>query len=460
MNTLFLMVDEMSWWALGYQNPRVSTPNIDRLAERAMRFEAAYTPSPICVPTRAAIACGRDVHEIGYWSSAEPYDGRVKSWGHSLQEIGTPVTSIGKLHYRNANDATGFDEQLVPIHVLNGVGWVQALLRRPVYPDANPQSMAENVGAGETDYHSYDRAVTKAACDWLSAGERQDKPWAAFVSWLAPHFPLQCPETYFRRYDPTEFESEAEKVPDHPVLEALEDYFCHDRFFTPETRGAARAAYYGLCSFVDAQVGTVLDALEDSGMADDTLILFTSDHGEMLGEKGFWAKSTMYDSAARVPLLMAGPGIEPGEWTAPVSLIDIAPTICNAMRAPCDGFSGVDLRRPDPQRAVLSEYHDGGSPVGITMLRWKSWKLVHCAEGHRPQLFDMANDPREERDLVRSHGDVVQEGLALLTERLDPEAVNDLAHAAQADRIAALGGREAVLAMGQFDYTPAPKFAQ
>lgn len=457
MNVLFLMVDELSWWALGHQDPRISTPNIDRLAARSMRFNAAYTPSPICVPTRAAIACGRDVHEIGYWSSAEPYDGRERSWGHAVQGAGIPVTSIGKLHYRDAGDDTGFDQQLVPLHVLNGVGWVQALLRRPVHPDEAPDAMARDIGTGDTDYHGFDRAVTEAACDWLRAPERQKGPWCTFVSWLAPHFPLKAPEDCFALYDATAYESGPEPVPDHPILAALETYFCHDRFFKEKTRGIARAAYFALCSFVDDQVGQVLDTLDATGMGRDTLILFTSDHGEMLGEKGFWAKSTMYDSAARVPLLMAGPGVVPGNWSAPVSLIDIAPTICASMGASVEGFSGVDLRQPQADRAVLSEYHDGGSPVGITMLRWGDWKLVHYAEGHAPQLFNMADDAREDYDLAASRQDILDQGMALLHQKLDPEAVNEAAHDAQTRRIEALGGREAVLKLGQFAYTPVPK---
>jgi choline-sulfatase len=460
VNTLFLMVDEMAWWAVGSASSLgARTPHIDALAARGMVFDAAYTPSPICVPARAAIATGRDVHEIGYWSSAEPYDGAVPSWGHRLRDGGVEVVSIGKLHYRSEDDDTGFDRQIQPLHVHEGVGWLHGLLRRPV-PHYEPTAgLAEELGAGWTGYTRYDADVTKAACDWLTEPERTARPWAAFVSWLSPHFPLIAPEEFLSLYDPADYACPAEPVPDHPILREIAGFFAHDQHFTDETRGLAHAAYRALCSFVDDQVDKVLAALEASGQADDTLIIFTSDHGDMMGEKGFWTKSVMYDSSTRVPLIVAGPGVAPGHRADPVSLIDIAPTIAQAMGQGAGGFSGRSLLAPpDPGRAVLSEYHDGGCSVGMTMLRWQArdggqWKYVHYAEGHPPQLFDLTADPCEETDLAPSRPNAVQEARALLAAMLDPEAVNARAHADQARKIAGAGGREAILGSPQWNFT-------
>jgi len=220
------------------------------------------------------------------------------------------------------------------------------------------------------------------------------------------------------------------------------------------TRGIARASYFALCTFVDRQLGKVLEALDASGQAEETLVIFTSDHGEMLGEKGFWAKSTMYESAVRVPLILAGPGVVSGDWQHPVSLIDCAPTICQAMGVDA-AFSGVDLCDPDPSRAVVSSYHDGGAPVGMTMLRWDNFKLVHYAQGHPTQVFDLAKDPQELVDIAYTHPRVLAEGMALLLARLDPEAVNAAALRDQARKVEALGGLDAVKAIPTFDYTPA-----
>ena len=452
-NVLLIMADELSTWGLGCYGGPALTPNIDRLARRGLRFDAAYTPSPICVPTRAAIATGRYLHEIGYWDSAQAYDGRVPGWGHACQSAGIPCTSIGKLHYRNRTDPTGFDEQIEPIHILNGVGWVQAVLRQPVAPYTMAHELAEMIGPGETDYIRFDRRVTGAACDWLS--NAPDRPWCTFVSFLSPHFPLIVPEEYYALYEPEPRDSEVDAIPDHPVLREIYEFFDHDRYFTPETRGIARAAYFGLCSFLDAQVGQVLAALEASGYADETLVIFTSDHGEMLGEKGFWTKSTMYESAARVPLTVTGPGITPGSIPSPVSLIDLAPTIAQTLDLDAD-YPGHTLLAPaDPDRTIISEYHDGGCPVGITMVRWGDWKFVHYAQGHAPQLFHLAEDPREETDLAEARPAMLTEGRRRMREILDPEATDARAHASQLEIAERLGGREHLESLETFNFTPA-----
>ncbi|MEL7467029.1 MAG: sulfatase-like hydrolase/transferase [Pseudomonadota bacterium] len=462
-NVLLIMADELSTWGLGcypsgrYPAGTALTPNIDALAARGTRFSAAYTPSPICVPTRAAIATGRYLHEVGYWSSAEAYDGRVPGWGHHLQAAGVPVTSIGKLHYRNQTDPTGFDRQIEPIHIPDGIGWVQGLLRQPLPSYDATAEMSELIGPGETEYTRFDGRVTDEACRWLADAPAQ--PWCTFVSYLSPHYPLIVPQEYFDRFDPKDFESPAEDVPNHPVLTEIAEFFDHDRYFDPKTRGIGRASYFALCAFLDDQVGWVLAALESSGQAKDTLVIFTSDHGEMLGHKGFWAKSTMYDDAAKVPLIMTGPGVAPdGVRTDPVSLIDLAPTICETVTPgrPASSFSGRSLLAPaEPDRTVISEYHDGGCPVGITMLRWGPYKYVHYAQGHPPQLFDLSSDPDETRDMSADAPGLLAEGRARLAAVFDPEDADRRAHADQAVLIEKHGGRDALLAMEQWNFTPA-----
>ncbi len=455
-NVLFIMVDEMSAWAL---DGRADMPNVQRLLDRGMCFDAAYTPSPICVPARASVATGKYVHEIGYWSSAQAYDGAVRSWAHELRDASHDVVSIGKPHYRNGTDDTGFAEQIEPIHIPGGQGWVRGLLRRPLCSYDATAEFAEDIGAGRTDYQDFDRRVATRACEWISADERREKRWCTFVSFLSPHYPLIAPGQDFDLYNPASLKSEAEPVPDHPILQELAVFFDHDPYFTPETRGIARAAYLGLCTFVDRQIGRVLDALDASGQTDETLIIFTSDHGEMLGEKGFWAKSTMYDSSARVPLIIAGPGVGVARRTEPVSLIDIAPTISNQFGIENRDYSGENLlSSPNPDRTVLSEYHDGGCSAGITMVRWNAdrpWKLVHYAEGHPAQLFDLDNDPMEEQNLAEMHPQVVADGRLRLKHWMDAEAVNEQAHADQAAMVEKLGGRDALLAQEQWNYTPA-----
>jgi len=460
VKVLFLMCDELSWWGLGHTNPAVKTPNIDRLAASARVFSEAYTPSPICVPTRAAIATGKYVHEIGNWSSAEPYEGATRSYGHQLQAAGIPVRSIGKLHYRGQEADTGFDEQIVPVHVLNGVGWIQGLLRNPLYEYDETVDLAVDIGPGNSSYLDQDRSVTAAAVEWLGSKAAQVRDWCTFVSWLSPHYPLIAPQEFYDLYDAEDFDGLPEPPPDHPILNEIRHFFNHEDHFNEETRKIAKASYYALCSFLDAEVGKVLDALDKAGLTEDTLIIFTSDHGEMLGEKGFWTKSTMYDSAAKVPLILSGPGVKPGHITEPVSLIDIAPTIAEFFGLSKRPYSGKSLLGEiTPNRTVLSEYHDGGCSAGFTMVRWNDggafWKYIHYAEGHPPQLFDLTSDPREETNLAAKHPEICVEATSRLARWMDPEVINERAHAEQAAKIAALGGREKVLAYPQFNYTPA-----
>lgn len=453
-NVLVIIADELSMNGLGCQGGPAITPVLDALAAGGMRFTAAYTPSPICVPARASVATGRYVHQIGYWDSVHAYDGRVRGWGHRLQAAGRPVTSIGKLHYRRAGDPTGFDRQIEPIHIVDGIGWPQALLRRPVADYAATAEMAGMIGPGESDYTRFDRRVADAAAAWLAAPPPE--PWCTFVSFLSPHFPLIAPEAHFRNYDPAEFESGPEPLPEHPILREIGAFFDHDRYFDERTRGIARAGYYALCSFLDRQVGRVLAALEASGQSDDTLVIMTADHGEMLGARGIWGKSVMYEASVRVPLIVSGPGISRGVRPDPVSLIDLAPTICGAMGVDVSGFPGHSLTaEPLSDRTVFSEYHDGGCSAGFTMVRWDRWKYVHYAEGHPAQLFDLAADPDERRDLAAACPEIAAEARARLAAEMDAEAVNARAHADQAATLAALGGRERVLAMEQWGFTPA-----
>ena len=156
-NLLFIMSDEHNPKMLGCcGHDLVRTPNLDRLAERGTRFSAAYTNSPICIPARAAFATGRHVHETRYWDNAHPYDGAVESWGHRLQREGHRVEAIGKLHYRGNDIESGFDRQIDPMHVMDGIGQVWGSVRDPL-PAARPAKMLNRIGPGESNYNRYDR---------------------------------------------------------------------------------------------------------------------------------------------------------------------------------------------------------------------------------------------------------------------------------------------------------------
>ena len=303
-NLLYIMSDEHNAAMLGCDNhPLVRTPNLDRLAERGTRFSSAYTNSPICIPARAAFATGRYTHETRFWDNAMPYDGTVRSWGHRLQDEGLGVESIGKLHYRGDGRNTGFSRELQPMHVMGGIGQVWGSVRDPLPEQRQQQGggMLGKIGPGLSSYNRYDRKIAEEARRWIAeAADRKDeRPWVLYLGFVAPHFPLTVPQPYYDLY-PLEDIPEPRLHPDaghvrHPWLQRMDDFQQVDRKLTSEERRMATAAYFGLCSFVDELIGEVLEALDASGLAKTTRVIYTSDHGDNVGARGLWGKSNMYE---------------------------------------------------------------------------------------------------------------------------------------------------------------------
>ncbi len=467
-NMLIVMSDEHSRKVLGcYGNSLIKTPNLDRLAARGTLFTDAYTPCPICVPARASFATGHYGHATGHWDNATPYVGDPHSWGHRLQENGHTVGSIGKLHYRNPDDPTGFDFQEIPLHLVEGVGDVLGSVREPLPRRWKSRTMAEKIGPGESGYTKYDRQITDAAVDWLTArtGETSEKPWTLFVSFVAPHFPLIAPEEFYALYDTNgRMPSKDADDPEHPWLQALRECFVYDNF-TDETTRIALASYYGLVSFLDANIGRVLGALDDAGFTDTTRVVYVSDHGDNMGERRLWGKSVMFEESAGIPTIIAGPGIPEGRVSAtPVNLVDVYPTVLDTA-----GLESADVERPgrsmvdiagaddDRERVIFSEYHAAGATSGAFMIRRGRWKYIHYA-GMTPQLYDLQEDPDERRDLGEdaAYAKICDELHAELRAICDPEAVDRKAKATQAAIIEKHGGRDAVVAKGGFGGTPAP----
>jgi choline-sulfatase len=473
-NVLFIFSDQHSRRVLGcYGNQTIRTPHLDGLARRGTRFASVYCQTPICVPARASVAAGRYAHTIGAWDNATPYTGtEAPSWGHRLTEQGHKVTAIGKLHYRKPEDPSGFADQRIPMHVLDGVGDLYALLRgeMPVRPQSRNQVLEAR--AGDSEYIRYDRAIAETAVRWLrTEATGQSRPWCLYVGFVTPHFPLIAPEQYFRLYPPEALPLPVQYAPQawarHPVLEVKRKQQALDTPFDEQTIRNAVAAYYGLVTFLDEQVGLVLQALRDAGLEQETRIIYTTDHGEMLGEHGLWWKSSMYESSVAVPLILAGPDIPAGKVVRTnAALADLFPTIVEGVGAalgPEDGdLPGQSLFRllgdGDRPRTVFSEYHAIFSPSGIFMVRNNRYKYVHYV-GYRPQLFDLASDPEETRDLAADPGHA--EALAACERELraicDPEEVDRRAKADQRSRLEAAGGASAILAEGvKIPFTPAP----
>lgn len=473
-NLLVIMSDEHDPRWMGCSgNALVQTPNLDRLAARGTRFTDTYTASPICVPARAAFATGRYMHQIGYWDNADAYEGGVPSWHHRVRDAGHRVVSVGKLHFRGLpGDDHGFSEEIVPMNVVNGTGDLYGLLRGDdMPPRTDGKKMAGLAGPGESEYTWYDREITARAQVWMreEAPKHADRPWVLYVSLVAPHFPLKAPPHWYYRYfgrTPPPKLYGADERWRHPAAHDQGENTRYDDYFDAAAVQRARAGYLGLVSSLDENIGHLLETLADSGLEGSTRVLYTSDHGDNLGARGLWGKQTLFQEAALVPMILAGPGVPEGTVrSAPVSHIDVFPTVLECVGVGGDTGQGVSLFRlaagEAPKRHVLSEYHAMSSKAGEYMICHGRWKYSYYVQyPEQPQLFDLEADPEELRDLGTdpAHRSVVAECEAILRGLLDPEAVDAQAKKRQAALIVAAGGYEKVVKIGGFGYSPPPGY--
>ena len=473
-NLIFILSDEHNKRVLGCAgHPMIQTPNLDRLAARGTRFTSAYTNCPICVPARAAFATGQYVHKIRYWDNAIAYDGKIPTWGHRLMAQGHHVTSIGKLHYLDSDPKrNGFDEEILPMHIVNGVGDLLGLIREELPRRVGALKLGPEAGRGESEYTKYDRDIADETVKWLKnkAPSLKAKPWALYVGFVAPHFPLIAPPQFYDLYpeDAVPWPNMYDKAerPQHPFIDAMRKSQCFDEAFDPAMVRRAITAYFGLTSFMDDNVGKILRALEETGLMENTRVVYSTDHGDNLGTRGLWGKSTMYEESAGIPMIIAGPGVPAGNvCDTPVTLADGFQTYIHALGAkahPDDaqlpGASLIDIAQGlVPNRTILSEYHAAGAMCGAFMIRHGKWKYVHYATVP-PMLFDLEADPEERRDLGRdpAYAQVVAECEQVLRKVVDPDAAHRQAMADQKAMIAKFGGEQAIMGRGTFRYSPPP----
>lgn len=452
-------------------HPLVKTPNLDKLAARGIRFTDAYTPSPICVPARAAFASGRYVHDIRLWDNAMPYTGTPRGWGHALQDRGVRVESIGKLHYRDAEDPAGFDVEHIPMQVAGGHGMVWGSIRREdERVRKEGRMLGPYIGPGESNYTRYDTAVVARTEEWLAeAAKDPADPWCLYVGLVAPHFPLIVPQEYLDLYpveDLPPFKLHTrDGFVNHPWVQKQNEALAGDEGFADDAeRRLAAACYFALCSFLDDNIGKLVAALEANGQLEDTTIIYTSDHGDNVGARGLWGKSNMYEESVAVPLIVAEPGATPGICATPVSLLDVSQTIIDHFGATLEGerpgrsLYDIAAAPEEPERVIFSEYHAVGAVSAAYMLRKGDWKLIRY-EGFAPELFNLADDPEETRN--RAEDPDCAAVLAALEAELraicDPAEMNALAFADQDAMIEAYGGREVAMNMGAPAATPPPE---
>jgi len=439
---LVIMSDEHNAGVLGcYGNRIVRTPNLDRLAARGVVFDAAYTNSPLCVPCRLSFTSGKYISRVGAWnnncwlpSADYPSIARV------MNAAGYESYLCGKMHYDRTR-RYGFTE--IGGNMNDSVKTGMGYRRRPDDLTAKGLSgrFAEFRAADDSSVLSHDRRVTAGAVEFLTHRKPADKPFFLIVGYLAPHFPLIVPEEYWDHYKG--------KVP-MPVippglLDSLPLNYRHLRAgfqvvdVPPDMVRKGRELYYGLTEWVDNEIGKTLAALRDSGLAANTVVVYTTDHGENMGEHGLWWKNAMYDSAARIPLIISWPRRSPGgqRRAGVCSLVDLVQTIAELGRArvPADwngaSLCGVlDAPKAPWKDMAVSEYYAHNIASGCVMLRKGPFKYVYPTppDARHPaerELYDLRSDPGEFHNLAADPGqqDRIAEMHAALVRELgeDPD---------------------------------------
>ncbi len=416
-NILLIMSDEHApQYSSIHGHPLVQSPHMDRLASMGITFDNAYCNSPLCGPSRMSFMTGRYVHNNGCYDNGSPLRSDTVTWAHRLRDVGYDVVISGKQHFCGLDQLHGFRTQLgrdlhAELWTTDGIprgaaDWDEGIV------EGKPWGGVEAAGPGSTTSIEVDDQVEAAALSYIRDPARKDQPWAINVGFIAPHFPLVVPERFYDLYPLDDID--LPEIPDghldnlHPVHQRMRRMFgCVD--FPEEAVRRARAGYYGLITYLDEKIGRLIDALEETGQFRNTIIIHTSDHGEMNGEHGMWRKSNHYEASARVPLQIAWPGTFPDNKRVSqnVSLVDLVATLIDvtwASRdvAPLDGESLrplIEGEEPGWKDEAFSEYLAHGVEGPVAMLKRGDYKL-NVSLGDAPQMFNIAEDPNEFTDLA------------------------------------------------------------
>ena len=447
-NILFIMSDQHTQRVTGcYGDPLVQTPNIDRLAARGVTFDNAYTPSPLCVPARMSLLSGRYPASQSCWTNSDPLASNIPTSAHSAGVAGYRPALIGRLHSIGPDQMHGYAEREIGDHSTNWVGGVRHSLGELDRTNDPFGVSVEKSGAGQASYELHDEDVADATIAWLEQeSERRKggdkKPFYLVSGYLLPHQPYVARAADYDIYDGKVGMPEFAHTPledDHPYLIEWRRHTNSEKLDDDDIL-RARIAYYALTTAFDRMVGRILDRLEELGLAENTLVVYTSDHGDQIGERGLWWKQTFYEESVKVPLILSWPGTLPeGERRAQVvNLIDLSQTLCEAVGGPAlpgiegRSFLGVAHDNDHPWiNETFSEYCTDGlsdwtlpEPVQQRMIRSGDWKLIYY-HGYRPQLFNLADDPHELND--RAEDPTCASVREALTTRVladwDPEAI-------------------------------------
>ncbi len=435
-NILFILTDQHNAQVLGNAgNALIRTPNLDRLAREGVNFDQAYCQNPLCVPSRASLLTGRHSRSIGIYTNTDMLEPNCTTIPRVLSAQGYRTCLIGKAHY-NGEQFHGYQER--PYGDLYGQAHQPDPRRTAENGPAGLGGVVGNAGPTGIPLPMTQTEICVAeASKWLQTHVdlRQDQPFFLSVHFDKPHFPVRCPETYFSHYAgrlhaPETPEGYAERAVPF-VRKAMERFGFRD-----QDGDRYLSAYYGCIEWVDDAIGRLLHVLEYLDLAEDTLVIYSSDHGDLCGEKGAWNKTLFFDSAARVPLIVRYPSLFSAGRTVHdlVGLVDLFPTICDvsqsAVPSSCEGASLLPVLKGTGSHSrshVFCESAFLGDPTSAgCMIREGDWKYAAYLDGSQ-ELYDIAGDPGEWHNLAaESSAKGVVDALAeQVREFWEPEAYLD-----------------------------------
>ncbi|MCP2635540.1 sulfatase-like hydrolase/transferase [Microbacterium sp. HD4P20] len=441
-----------------YGDPNGATPHIDALAGRGVRFDASCN-APLCTPSRASMMTGRLASRLDCFDNAGEFSAEHPTIAHAFGALGYRTAIVGKMHFIGHDQHHGFDERLAldtdyskghdPRLYALAYDWNTPSGGNP----NSPQMMGESYLAAESAavyrerfrrelHDERDDRIHDEALAYLS--RQHDAPFLAVVSYHAPHNPFWAADELVARFDGAMPRLSPEIVPPAGVMDRWLDDFHYvpevqDRLMQPGNLRWMYATVYAMLHELDRRVGALLAALP---RPENTVVVFVSDHGDMLADRGMLQKRTLYERSVRVPLIVSGPGIARGTSPAtPVSLVDLLPTLASFVGAPLPvDLDGVDLAPAlaggdAPRHPVVAEYHGEGVHAPCFLLRHGSLKYV-LVHGHQEHLYDLGADPGERHDLAgaREHAETLTRLRAQLLAMVDPADVERRARASQRRR--------------------------
>ncbi len=452
-NIILFMADQLTSFVLKTYGGKVcKTPNIDALAERGMVFENAYCPYPLCAPSRFGMMAGRLPSRIGAYDNGAEFTASTPTFAHYLRKHGYYTCISGKMHFVGPDQYHGFEERLTTEIYPADMSWTPT----PDFRDySKDEERAYTFGVSTIDtvrdagpvarsmQIDYDEDVLHHAVRELYTRARSDdnRPFMMTVSLTHPHDPYVTTQHHWDLYDDAEIaDPDIADIPldeRDPHSQSLYYHYGQDKCrLTEQDYRNARRGYFGMISYVDSLFGKLMDALQDSGFADNTTVILTSDHGDMIGERGMWFKKTLYNPAIQVPLIIADPKHISGRCSDPVSLLDVFPTLLDLAEISkkdvvtrMDGHSLLPAIRGETRSSpVFIEHIDGGTSSPRVCIRDGDKKII-ISRTYPTQLYNLASDPYELNNLA-GQGDPDEIRLTKLAEETWPldELQNNVVH--------------------------------